>query len=165
MPDTSRLRTPDAIAQLIDTALIGALTSDDPWPSLERAHIASQPWAWAHTRVHAAMLRVAWRQRDRRELLGQLIRIAVAGPGSLAGRYPPGNTGRTTMGITEHGSIPADLAGLLPTPNRHPVGPPPSRGSTSYSARGRHGTASAPTPHLARKAIGDLRAHRPKPRL
>ena len=110
MPDTSRLRTPPAIEQLIDNALADARTSTDPWPSLERAHIASQPWAWPHTRVHAAMLRVAWRQRDRHELVGQLIRLAVAGPGSLAGRYPPGNTGRTTMGLTEHAPIPTDLA-------------------------------------------------------
>lgn len=116
MSDASRWRTPPAIAQLIDNALAAASTSNDPWPSLERAHIASQPWAWAHTWVHATMLRVAWRQRDRHELVGQLIRLAVAGPGSLAGRYPPGNTGRTTMGLTEHGPIPADLAELLPPP-------------------------------------------------
>lgn len=113
MPDRSHWRTPTAIAQLIDTALVEARTAVDPWPSLERAHIASQPWAWPHTRVHAIMLRVALRQRDRREFVGQLVRLAVAGPGSLAGRYPPGNTGRTTMGLTEHGPISADLAKLL----------------------------------------------------
>jgi hypothetical protein len=116
MPDPSRWRTPPAVAQLIDDALVDARTANDPWPSLERTHIASQPWAWPHTQVHAAMLRVAWRQRDRHELIGQLIRLAVAGPGSLAGRYPPGNTGRATMGLTEHGPIPADLAELLSTP-------------------------------------------------
>ncbi len=116
MSDTSRWRTPPTIAQLIDDALVDARASNDPWPSLERAHIASQPWAWPHTRVHAAMLRLAWRQRDRTELIGQLIRLAVAGPGSIARRYPPGNTGRTTVGLTEHAPIPADLADLLPTP-------------------------------------------------
>jgi hypothetical protein len=55
------------------------------------------------------MLRLAWGERDRSEIVGQLIRLVVAGPGSLAGRYPPGNTGRTTMGLTEHGPIPDDL--------------------------------------------------------
>lgn len=114
MRDEYRWRTPPAITQLIDTALADARTAADPWPSLERAHIASQPWAWPHTRVHAAMLATAWRQRDRHEILGQIIRLAVAGPGSLAHRYPPGNTGRTTMGITEHGDIPPDLAEILP---------------------------------------------------
>lgn len=114
MRDVSRWRTPPAITRIIDTAIADARTAADPWPSLERAHIASQPWALPHTRVHAAMLGAAWRQRDRREILGQLIRLAVAGPGSLADRYPPGNTGRTTMGLTEHGPIPPDLADVLP---------------------------------------------------
>jgi len=114
MPELSRRRPPAELAQLIDDAIGAARTGNDPWPALERAHIASQPWVWPHLRVHAAMLRLAWRQRDRREIAGQVIRLAVAGPGSLANRYPPGNTGRTTMGLTEHGPIPADLAELLP---------------------------------------------------
>jgi hypothetical protein len=42
-----------------------------------------------------------------------LIRLVVVGAGSLAGRNPPGNTGRTTMGLTELGPIPADLGDLL----------------------------------------------------
>ena len=33
--------------------------------------------------------------------------------GRLANRYPPGNNGRTTMGLTEHGPIPDNLADLL----------------------------------------------------
>ncbi len=106
-------RTPPAISQLVDDAISNARSGTDPWPALERAHIASQPFAWPHTKVHAAMLRVAWRQRDRREIVGQLIRLTVAGPGSLMNRYPPGNTGRSAMGLTEHGPISADLAELL----------------------------------------------------
>ncbi len=117
MPEPSHRRPPAELARLIDDAITaartGARTGNGAWPLLERAHIASQPWAWPHTRVHAAMLRLAWRERDRREMSGQLIRLVVAGPGSLANRYPPGNTGRTTMGLTEHGPIPADLADLL----------------------------------------------------
>jgi hypothetical protein len=112
--ELSRRRPPAAITRIIDTAIAESRTADDPWPGLERAHIASQPWAWPHTRVHAAMLAAAWRQRDRREIVGQLVRLAVAGPGSLVDRYPPGNTGRSTMGLTEHGTVPADLAELLP---------------------------------------------------
>jgi len=37
----------------------------------------------------------------------------IAGPGSLTGRYPPGNTGRTTMGLTETAPLPTDLAHIL----------------------------------------------------
>jgi hypothetical protein len=110
----ARRRPSDTISQLIEHAINDARTDADPWPALERAHIASQPFAWPHTRVHATMLRVAWRQQDRREIVGQLVRLIVAGPGSLVDRYPPGNTGRTTMGLTEHAPIPADLAELLP---------------------------------------------------
>ena len=113
MSETSRRRPPADLARLIDDAVTAARTGNGAWPMLERAHIASQPWAWPHTRVHAAMLRLAWRERDHREIAGQLIRLLVAGPGSLANRYPPGNTGRTTMGLTEHDPIPADLADLL----------------------------------------------------
>lgn len=85
----------------------------DRWTALERAHILSQPWPWPHTRAHAVMLAVAWRERDRRETFGQLIRLLVAAPGSALGRYPEGNTGRATVPLTQPMPIPADLADLL----------------------------------------------------
>lgn len=113
MPDHSRWQTPTDIATLVDSELTTARTSDHPWPSLGRAHLLSQPWAWPHTRVHLAMLRLALTQRDRREIMGQILRLAVAGPGSLAGKYPPGNTGRTTMRLTETASLPADIGQVL----------------------------------------------------
>ena len=31
---------------------------------LERAHILSQKYAWAHTRTHIRMLKLGWRTRD-----------------------------------------------------------------------------------------------------
>lgn len=120
MADHSRWRTPADIAALIHDELTAARTSADPWPPLERAHLLSQPWAWPHTRVHLAMLRIAVTQRDRREFIGQVIRLAVAGPGSLASKYPSGNTGRTTMGLTETATLPDDIASILEphTPTR-----------------------------------------------
>lgn len=113
MRDLTR-RPPVLLAGLIEAAIVDARTATDPWPALERAHIAAQPWAWPHVRVHAAMLRVAWRRRDRREFVGQVFRLAVAGPGSGVGRYPPGNTGRVSMGLTERGPVPEDLSVHLP---------------------------------------------------
>ena len=113
MPDTARRRIPTEIAVLVDTQLTTARDNDDPWRALERAHLLSQPWAWTHTRVHFAMLRLALQQRDRREFVGQVIRLAVAGPGSLVGKYPPGNTGRTTMRLTETAALPADIEHAL----------------------------------------------------
>ena len=114
MADRTRTRRlPADVRHWLAAELSAARTAADPWPYLERAHIVSQPWAWPHTRVHFHMLRVAAKRRDRRELVGQIIRIAVAGPGSLAGRYPVGNTGRTTMGLTEVALVPDDLAEIL----------------------------------------------------
>ena len=113
MADRTHRRLPPHIREWLAAELAAAGTAADPWPYLERAHIVSQPWAWPHTRVHVQMLKVAARQRDRRELFGQIIRSIVAGPGSLAGRYPRGNTGRTTMGLTEVADVPDDLARIL----------------------------------------------------
>ncbi|MEV1238956.1 DUF3703 domain-containing protein [Nonomuraea sp. NPDC050022] len=93
-----------------------ARTTTDPearWRHLERAHIVSQPWPWPHTANHIAMFALAVRLRDRREALGQVARIIVAAPGSALGRYPEGNTGRATVGLTQPMPMPADLAELL----------------------------------------------------
>lgn len=65
----------------------------EEWVHLERAHILSQPLAIAHVRTHLAMLSYGIRSRDRHEITGQLIRLVVAGPGSVLRRYPVGNTG------------------------------------------------------------------------
>jgi hypothetical protein len=52
-------------------------------------------------------------QRDVREIRGQLLRIAVAGPGSLSGRYPTGNTGRARVPATQSMPIAGELAEVL----------------------------------------------------
>ncbi|WP_280500313.1 DUF3703 domain-containing protein [Nocardia farcinica] len=96
--------------------MAAAKTAADPalrWTHLERAHILSQPDPWLHTGNHVAMFALAVRQRDRREAVGQLVRILVAAPGSLTGRYPEGNTGRANVGLRRPMPIPADLAELL----------------------------------------------------
>ncbi len=83
------------------------------WRHLERAHILSQPMAGPHVRTHLAMLAFGIRNRDAREILGQLARTAVAGPGTLTGRYPTGNTGGANVRATEVMPIPADLRSIL----------------------------------------------------
>ncbi|MDG4664381.1 DUF3703 domain-containing protein [Mycobacterium sp. 236(2023)] len=87
-----------------------AQTPDLRWHHLERAHIISQPDPWRHTSNHGEMLKLALRQHDRREALGQVLRLILAAPGSLTGRYPPGNTGRTSAGLMTPMPLPADLA-------------------------------------------------------
>jgi len=86
---------------------------DRCWTLLEDAHILSQPWAWLHVRVHGSMFAAAMMQRDVREVRGQLSRIAVAGPGSLSGRYPSGNTGRARVPATQPMPIAGELAEVL----------------------------------------------------
>jgi Protein of unknown function (DUF3703) len=64
--------------------------------------------------VHWRMLRVAVRQRNRRETLGRVLRLVVAAaPGSVTGRYPLGNTGRASVGLLDPMPVPDDLAQLL----------------------------------------------------
>jgi hypothetical protein len=85
----------------------------EEWRHLERAHILSQPLAWPHLVTHAAMLAAAWRRRDRRELAGQLLRLLLAVPGSVSGRYPAGNTGGADVSAFQPMPIPDDLRSLL----------------------------------------------------
>ena len=88
------------------------------WRHLERAHILSQPKAVLHVRTHFAMLAAGIRRRDRREVLGQLLRLVVAGPGSLTGRYPAGNTGGANVSALAPMPIPDDLLTYL-SPTTH----------------------------------------------
>jgi hypothetical protein len=82
---------------------------------LERAHILSQPLAIPHVRTHLAMLGFGIRNRDRREITGQLARLLVAGPGSMMRRYPLGNTGGANVSAVEPMAIPGDLRAVLST--------------------------------------------------
>ncbi|QRK07780.1 DUF3703 domain-containing protein [Archangium violaceum] len=59
------------------------------------------------------MFTFAWRTRDWRELLGQVPRLALAGPGSRLGRAPLGNTGGTDVGIFTPMVIHEDLQAML----------------------------------------------------
>src|SRR5690606_30602425 len=96
-----------------------ARATGDPataWHHLERAHILSQPLPVAHVRTHLAMLAHAIRERDAREIRGQLTRALVAGIGSATGRYPLGNTGAARVSAVAPMPIPSDLLPLLAKP-------------------------------------------------
>lgn len=109
-----RRTMPARVRAAYQAEMRAARAADDAaerWRHLERAHILSQPWP--HTRNHIAMFALAVRQRDRREALGQMVRITVAAPGSALGRYPEGNTGRARVGLTQPMPVPEDLAAVL----------------------------------------------------
>ena len=74
-----------------------ASDSAKAWQALERAHILSQPYFGSHFTNHWSMLCFAFEQRDRREIAGQIVRLAIAPLGALTGRIPVGNTGRSNV--------------------------------------------------------------------
>ena len=63
--------------------------------------------------AHLGMLRIGWRRRDLREILGQLIRIPGGAIGSAIGRVPRGNTGGANVSALRPLPIPPDLRELL----------------------------------------------------
>jgi hypothetical protein len=81
--------------------------------TLERAHVLGQRDFVAHLRVHGWMLRIGWDQGDGREVLGQLMRLALVPIGHLSGRLPVGNTGGANVSAFEPMAIPPDLKWLL----------------------------------------------------
>ena len=83
------------------------------WHHLERAHVLAQPFPAAHVGSNVAMLRQGIRDRDVVEVLGQTLRVLVAAPPSVFGRYPSGNTGRARVGLRAEFPVPEDLRRLL----------------------------------------------------
>jgi hypothetical protein len=83
------------------------------WRHLERAHVLSQPMAVPHVRTHVAMLGYGLRRRDGHEIVGQLLRLVVAAPGTWTGRYPTGNTGGANVSAMKPMPIPDDLQAVL----------------------------------------------------
>jgi hypothetical protein len=75
---------------------------------LERAHILAQRMTGMHFYVHWLMLVAGLRQRDYREALGQLPRMAAS---LLFSRLwiPVGNTGRARVSALRPMPIPEDL--------------------------------------------------------
>lgn len=86
---------------------------DEAWAALERAHVLSQQDPWLHTRVHWAMLRYGLALNHRGEVRGQVARLAVAGIGSLLGKAPAGNTGRSDVPIMAVMPIAPEIARKL----------------------------------------------------
>ncbi len=79
-----------------------AIVDPEPfWEGLTEAHVQSQSFAWPHLPTNAAMLRIAIRTRDRRWISGQAIRLVLARPGTLSGRYPAGKGGRSNVSTFE----------------------------------------------------------------
>ncbi len=85
---------------------------DTAFRHLERAHILSQKFAFAHAATHLRMLRLGWKTRDTREVFGQMARAIAA---LVVSRIwvPVGNTGRANVSAFEPMPVPEDLANVL----------------------------------------------------
>ncbi|TDR37729.1 sterol desaturase/sphingolipid hydroxylase (fatty acid hydroxylase superfamily) [Tahibacter aquaticus] len=111
----ARTDSPRGIA--FETALAqgySALEAGDAtaaYAAFERAHVLGQPHTRTHVRSHVAFLRWALRQRDGREILGQVARIVAA---TLFTRLwmPRGNTGGARVSAFARMAIPEELATL-----------------------------------------------------
>jgi hypothetical protein len=86
---------------------------DEAFAHLERAHVLGQASTREHVRVHWAMLRWAFRHRDARESLGQLVRLAAAATKTFVGLVPTGNTGGANVHPLRPMPIDPDLADII----------------------------------------------------
>ena len=69
------------------------------WRLLETAHVFSQPFAAFHLFVHWQMFRLAIFEKNVAEIIGQIPRLLLALPASIFRIYPPGNSGRSNVGM------------------------------------------------------------------
>jgi hypothetical protein len=83
------------------------------WDLLCAAHIAGQTVIPLHLQTHRAMLSLAWQHKQRAEVGGQLLRLALVLPGNLLRRLPIGNTGRADISIFKSMKTPAHLQSLI----------------------------------------------------
>lgn len=109
-----------ALLQALDAAARHEARGDhaSALASLERAHVLGQTDIGSHWCVHVRMLRVGWARRDKREVLGQLLRLTLVPIGHAVGRLPFGNTGGSNVSAFRSMPVAADLHRLLDESDR-----------------------------------------------
>lgn len=91
------------------------------WHHLQRAHIVAQRRLLPHCRSHWKMLTLAIRTGDLKEVLGQIVRLALAPLGNITGRIPVGNTGRANVSAFAQMDIPHDIQSILQSTTDFPI--------------------------------------------
>lgn len=76
---------------------------------LERAHILGQRYFFPHVLSHWWMLKVGIKRKDRKEILGQILRLSASIPAFLTGLVPEGNTGGANVNALKKMPLPDDL--------------------------------------------------------
>ncbi|WP_343487396.1 DUF3703 domain-containing protein [Allomuricauda sp. d1] len=87
--------------------------SSQAWHHLERSHILGQSYPLEHTYTHWLMLKFGLRQRNTKEVLGQVLRLLVGGWKSLIDHVPIGNTGGSNVPPLKRMEMPEDIAKIL----------------------------------------------------
>jgi hypothetical protein len=104
----------DNIRPFVDAELAAARRDAEyEFAHLERAHVLGQESTRQHVRVHWHMLRWAWRHRDAREVLGQLLRIVGAATKTFLGLVPAGNTGGANVSAVRRMPLDPELAAII----------------------------------------------------
>jgi hypothetical protein len=93
---------------------IAANQLEAAWTALQRAHILGQTDPIAHAVAHWTMLKLAWKQADAKEIVGQLVQAGLAAPLTLmTGRSRALRRGRVQGDRRQTFIIPEDLQQLL----------------------------------------------------
>ncbi len=93
---------------------IAAQDFETAWTALQRAHILGQRDTIAHTIAHWKMLKLAWEQRDFREVMGQLMPVLLAFPLTfLYGQIRALRGGKANMSDSEQMTVPEDIQQIL----------------------------------------------------
>ena len=104
----------DNIRPFVEAELRAATeNSQHEFAHLERAHVLGQASTREHVRVHFRMLCWAWRHRDAREFLGQMLRIVGAATLTFMGLVPAGNTGGVNVSAVRPMPLAPDLAAII----------------------------------------------------
>lgn len=83
------------------------------WNHLERSHIIGQSYPFEHTYSHWLMLKFGFRQKNVKEVLGQVVRLLVGGWKSFIDHVPTGNTGSADVPPLKKMELPQDLNNIL----------------------------------------------------
>ena len=83
------------------------------WAHLESSHILGQRYLRMHLLSHLEMIKLGIKLRDFKEIFGQIVHIFLAVPGSLLGRLPIGNTGRSNVNMFKPMVIPERLKKII----------------------------------------------------
>ncbi len=83
------------------------------WYHLERSHIIGQSYPIEHSYTHWLMLKFGFRQRNTKEVLGQVLRLLVGGWKSFIDHVQLGNTGGSNVPPLKKMVLPTDIANVL----------------------------------------------------